>query len=92
MDELAGYIKTLAEAGVPLFPDETLEEALRDKAGLPSADDEGRDTDPTRPASSIPTDAVMESFADLLGLEREPGGQIDAALDPDDTGATTADV
>lgn len=39
LDGLGGYIKNLAAAGMPLFPDDELQEYLRDAGGLPEIDD-----------------------------------------------------
>lgn len=47
-DAVAGALKTLVDAGI-LFPDRTLEEAVRDDYGLPS-----KDTPPPVAASSAP--------------------------------------
>jgi hypothetical protein len=38
LDVLSNFILRLSQAGMPLFPDEPLEEALRDGAGLPEID------------------------------------------------------
>ena len=41
LDSLGGYIVNLAQAGMQMFPDEDLQEFLRDAAGLPNSAEEG---------------------------------------------------
>jgi len=38
LEEFGRFVKEVAAAGMPLFPDETLEEHIRDRAGLPEKD------------------------------------------------------
>jgi hypothetical protein len=55
IDKLAKYIQTLSNSGMALFPDEGLEEHLRDAAGLPQKtmvtdfEDDGQDEDMVEP-------------------------------------------
>jgi len=39
LDSLGGFIKNIAAAGMPLFPDEELEAFIRDAAGFPLIED-----------------------------------------------------
>jgi hypothetical protein len=51
LDGLGQYIANIAAAGMPLFPDDELDNFLRDAAGLPELEDpEGEDSSPTRRA------------------------------------------
>jgi hypothetical protein len=45
LKELSGYIKTLTDAGMPMFPDEKLEQYLKKVANLPEAIEEEEDVD-----------------------------------------------
>ncbi len=51
LDTLAGYVQKLAAAGMPLFPDEQLEDYLRRLADLPAASEE---LDDIRDEKAIP--------------------------------------
>lgn len=44
LNELGGFIQKLAAAGMPIFPDEDLENYIRNKAGWPEKGDDGPET------------------------------------------------
>ena len=54
LDALGKYITALAGAGAPLFPDEELENVLRDKANLPPRPEGEGDDEPPVPSPAEP--------------------------------------
>jgi hypothetical protein len=60
LDALGGYIANLAKAGMPLFPDGDLENALRDAARLPNTDPNGLIGDSSAAEGGAEADADLE--------------------------------
>jgi hypothetical protein len=57
LTEQAQFVAVMAQAGMPLFPDEALENFFREKAGFPP-----------RPEGGVPNQDQMNSLMDQLGL------------------------
>lgn len=86
LKELSGYIKTLADAGMPMFPDEKLEEYLKKVANLPENIEEENDVDqqieplhkepPTQiseiPASPMQLPTGLDVTADTSPVNQKP--------------------
>lgn len=71
--ELGGYISALAGAGMPLFPDRDLENALRDAAGWPPAPEEGPDIDADAPGGQGPVPIVGPIAAHAMPVKPTNG-------------------
>jgi hypothetical protein len=68
LTEIGNYIKTLSDAGMPMFPDSQLEQHLREIGGLPAAvesgligeEDERTRTEPPDPDAGAADDAAVD--------------------------------
>lgn len=80
LDELSSYILRLSQSGMPLFPDETLEEHLRDAGGLP---DSAMDEDLRIAQTTMPT------FGQPFGEPADDGDTVPQA-DDEDTGSSSS--
>jgi hypothetical protein len=48
LDSLGGFLKNIALAGMPLFPDDELQQFIREAAGFPEIEDEGVEDAPNK--------------------------------------------
>lgn len=71
LTELAGFITSLAGAGMALFPDRDLENHVRNAAGLPEAPDEGVDMD-TPPMPIAGPQAAIQVAEHAATLPQQP--------------------
>lgn len=66
LDVLSNFILRLSQAGMPLFPDEQLESALRDGAGLPDIDNDAEDRE-----RAVQAAAVSQQTAEPAGAQED---------------------
>lgn len=66
LDKLVAYIQGLVSAGVPLFPDDELEDWLRKVGGLPEKSEEAQDAEEREEAEEEPEESEEPEGADLL--------------------------
>jgi hypothetical protein len=75
LDELSNFILRLSQSGVPLFPDEDLEDFIRDTAGFPDRKDgkkwETEKPEPTQPGQPGQKPAARAAAAKALAEEIE---------------------
>lgn len=83
--ELADFIQKLSAAGVTLFPDRELENALRTMAGLPPAPEDGLAADPAEEAD-MRLQATQAKAGILPGMDPNADPNADPGGDPPDDG------
>ena len=82
LSEMSSYVSTLAGAGARMFPDDNLEEFLRDIADLPPLP-EGEDVlEPVSTLEPLLEARLNTQMALLAGNEQDPGAAPQAGGDP----------
>ena len=80
LEELGGYVRDLAGAGMPLFPDGDLENYLRDAAKMPNTDpngmigDSSAEEEEVEPAEATPEMPAVAESEGMLAQEPEVAG------------------
>lgn len=68
LDSLGAFIKNLAQSGMPLFPDDELQEFIREAAGFPQLEDDDGEKDRTgpQPKSLIEQQAEADRMSNAM--------------------------